>query len=441
MEQHKKLLTLAFPLILANVSTPLLGLVDTAILGRLQYLEQMSGAALGALIITQIYWLCGFLKMSITGLSAQNKHASSIKLLSIVVQGTCIAVLIAAMILIFQSLIFTIGMELSDANNAVEQFAGDYFKVRVWGAPITLINIVLIGFLIGMQKTKQVLYLQLIVNCTNAFFSLLLVYAFDLGVIGVALATVIAESLMLLMAIPYTKKCILTKHWSLRLLHKVSIVSLKINRIKRLLTLNGHLFIRNLLLQSTLAFVSFKGAQFGATAIAVNAIILQFFTLIALGLDGIANAVEALVGEQKGRKSEQQIKQWSYIGMIWSNLFALLYCLMFLLLGSFILANLTHHIPVIIAFEQYWIIIFCLPLVAHWCFLFDGIFVGLSRAKAMRNTMLCSIAFGFIPVYWVYADLQNYGLWLAMLGFLLARGASQFVMFYRWSQQSNGLID
>jgi MATE family multidrug resistance protein len=415
---------------LANITTPLLGLVDTAILGRMEDVSIMAGAAIGSLIITQLYWVCGFLKMSITGLSAQTINGQAIESLKVLVQGAALALILALLILLFQSLVVNAGMYFAQASTEVAANVYAYFYTRVWGAPAALINMVLIGWLIGQQKTKYILILQVIVNLTNILLSLTLVYGFGLGVKGVAAATVGAEYLMLFVGLfmvhMYLAK---QRHFTLfpisgqsRL--QLSLISewFTLSQLTQILSVNSYMFVRNLILQFTLAFITLKGAQYGAQAAAVNAIIMQFFALIALGLDGIANAVEALVGQAKSQKIKAQINLHVSVGLVWSSIFAIAYALFFYFLDSLIINMLTHHDEVIRMMADYAFIVVLIPLISHWCYLFDGVFVGLSLGKPMRDSMFISTVFGFLPTWWLLQDSGNMSLWFAMLTFLGFRG-------------------
>ncbi len=458
---HKRLLTLAIPLIIANITTPLLGLVDTAILGRMESVEILAGAAIASLIITQIYWICGFLKMSVTGLSAQALSSSINEPLKVIIQGFYFGLLISIVLLVFHNTILDIGLNLAGIGPETSQAIADqqvadnarrYFEVRIFSAPAALCNLAVIGWLIGQQKTKQVLLLQVIVNITNIIFSLIFVYAFNWGVEGVAGATVMAEYLMLCLGVLLIYQLLHNriKHQSVASTHRKLdnneylplFVRLRKNlptwispaSLKNLIALNSHIFFRNLALQFTLAFVTFMGARYGATAVAVNAIILQFFALIALGLDGVANAVEALVGEAKGLKNKLLVNNQVKIGLAWSSFLALAYAVIFYFAGNIIVETLTTHVAVINEMERYQWIVVLLPVVAHWCFLFDGVFVGLGLGRPMRDTMILSALIGFLLTWWVCIELAvnpiNLSLWIAMLMFVLCRGV--FLGGYYW---------
>ena len=430
---------MALPLILANVTTPILGLVDTAILGRMEEVHYFAGAAIGSLIVTQIYWLCGFLKMSVTGLSAQTKNAEPHMQIKVLIQGAALSLLLAFCILLLQQAIVQAGLFFSDVSAQIASSTQDYFFVRIWGAPAAMLNLVIVGWLVGQHKTKLVLILQVLINVINIAASLLFVYVFDWGVKGVAGATTCAEYMMLILGVYF-----IFKHYSGQSKLKLSVdkrheLTARLRRwlnyksMQSLLSLNSNIFIRNLALQFVIAFIMLRGAHFGAEAVAVNAIILQFFTLIALGLDGVANGVEALIGEAKGDNNIAKIHQNFKIGLVWSSIFAILYALVFYFLDSPIVNLLSDHANIRSAMQSYSNIIVWLPIIAHWCFLMDGVFVGLSKGAAMRTSMLVSTCLVFIPFYLVFSEQGNMAMWIAMLAFLASRGITQGTYYYYWT--------
>ncbi|MFT4941487.1 MAG: MATE family multidrug resistance protein, partial [Paraglaciecola sp.] len=198
----------------------------------------------------------------------------------------------------------------------------------------------------------------------------------------------------------------------------------RLSQLSPLLKLNSHTFVRNLALQLCLAFLILQGAKEGQMTAATNAILMQFFTLIALGLDGIAFAVEALIGEAKGKSSQLEIAMVTLRGLFWSSIVALLYSATFVLFGTEIIALLTNQTALQALAADYLLVIWLLPLLAHWCFLLDGVFVGLTRAKAMQNSMLLSCVGVYFPTWWYLMEYGNWALWIAMLVFMLARGLS-----------------
>lgn len=414
---HQKIIVIAIPMILSNVTTPLMGLVDTAVLGHMQGTHFLAGASVAALVITQLYWLCGFLRMTSTGLSAQAKGSGSNNQLNqSLFQGVFIGLLLGCLLLLMQDGILALGLAFADTTPVTEGVITEYFSTRIWGAPAAIVNLALIGWLIGQQKAKGVLMIQVTANLLNLALNLWFVFGLGWEVYGVALASVIAEySITLLsvaVALHVIGQPIILKIW------------FSIGGLRPLLSLNGNTFIRNLTLQLCIVFLVFKGVGFGSTAAAVNAILMQFFSLIALGLDGVAYAAEALVGEQKGHKNARGVIQVTLHGLVWSTAVAVLYSLVFLLWGSDIITIITDQPNLQVAMQDYLTYVYCLPVIAHWCFFFDGVFVGLTRAEAMRNSMLiCGLAVYF-PAIWLFSSFENQGLWIAMLLFLLTRGGS-----------------
>ena len=423
---HQHLLALAFPMILANITTPLLGMVDTAVLGHMETSSILAGSAIGALILTQTYWVCGFLRMSTTGLSAQAKgqnDSSGVACASVFYRSTLLALVIGAFIVICGPFLLQGGLYLASASGELERHAQSYFFVRVWGAPAAMLNMALIGYLVGQQRTKAVLMIQVIGNLLNAGLDVLFVYGLDLSVEGVALASVIAEYTMATLGALLCLRSVLSVPFSKQWFTKAQIVSL--------LTMNTDMLVRNLALQVCIAFLTFQGARLGAEHAAVNAILMQFFVLIALGLDGVAYAVEALVGEAKGAKNNAGITHQTKVGLIWSSLFAAAYAVVFYTSGEAIIRLLTDIPSLQNEATRYLWLIVLLPLIGHWCFLFDGIFVGLTQSRAMRDTMLLSAAGVFFPIWWLTQSIGNLALWYAMAGFLAARGLSLGFLFWR----------
>ena len=412
---HRNIILIAFPMILSNVTTPLMGVVDTAVLGHMQGTHFLAGASVAALIVTQLYWLCGFLRMTSTGLSAQAKGSQDpLQLNQSLFQSISISFLLGCVLLLAQDGILTIGLYFADTSDVIAAVISEYFKTRIWGAPAAIVNLALIGWLIGQQKAKSVLIIQVMANVINLVLNLWFVFGLGLEVFGVALASVLAEYFIgvtsLIVALKIVGKPQILKKW------------FTLDYLRPLLSLNGNTFFRNLILQACIAFLIFKGVGFGATAAAINAILMQFFTLIALGLDGVAYAAEALVGEQKGQKNSKGVIQVTLHGLLWSTLVAALYTLIFVVFGSEIVALITDQASLHREMNDYLNIVYCLPLIAHWCFYFDGVFVGLTRATAMRNSMLfCGLVIYF-PVFWLLSATENQGLWIAMLLFLLSRG-------------------
>ncbi|WJG09333.1 MATE family efflux transporter [Aliiglaciecola sp. LCG003] len=419
-------------MLLAHISAPLIGLVDTAVLGHMQGSHYLAGASFAALVITQIYWICGFVRMSATGLSAQAKgEATDEGRTQVFYQSIFSAGLLGLGILLSASYLLDIALYFSEAEHQVEAVIVSYFNVRIWGAPAALLNLALVGWLLGQQKARFVMLVQISSNLINVMLNLLFVFVFNWDVAGVAAASVIAEYSVTIFSLLYIFKQSLSafdKHW------------LGIKSLQVLTKLNGAMLLRNLALQSCLVFMTFQGIRLGQQTAAINAVLMQFFVLISLGLDAIAYAVEAKVGEAKGASDSKMLHFNTLIGVFWSSIFALLYALMFVLFGSDIVTLLTDQQDLQQATNDYLVVIWCLPLIAHWCFLFDGVFVGLTRASAMRNSMILSGLLVYFPVWWLLQDWQNWALWIALLALLGSRGIS-LGGYYVYLFQQRRLID
>lgn len=426
------MIALIFPMLLANITAPLMGFVDIAVLGHMDGSHILAGASVATLILTQIYWICGFIRMSATGLSAQAKgQKSSLASFKVFYQSMFSAGIIAALLLIFQQPILALGLHFSEADELVSQVIVEYFNVRVWGAPAALANLALIGWLLGQQRNKLVMCSQVFANLLNIGLNLLFVFVFDWQVAGVAAATVIAEYCITLTGLFFVfkrQRILPQKEW------------LGMQSLAILTRLNSAMLIRNLALQACLVFMTFQGIRLGVQAAAINALLMQFFVLIALGLDAVAYAVEARVGEAKGASNERSLKANVTLGLIWSSAFALVYTLVFVIWGNNIIGLLTDLPTLQKAAAEFLPVIWLLPIVAHWCFLMDGVFVGLTRASAMRDSMLVSALLVYFPVWWLCQDLGNFALWIALLAFLGARGISlsgYFLWLYRWPAQTD----
>lgn len=404
-------------MIISNVFVPLVGLVDTAIVGHLPGTHHLAGVALGSIIITQLIWTCGFLRMSSTGLSAQGRGSGDLVALADVLKNSAMfAFLIGIVLILLQQPLFKLGLYFSDVSETVGHAASDYFDIRFNIIPVSLLNLTISGWMIGQQWHQRVMFIQIVANLLNIILSYLLAIHFSMGVIGVAMATVIAEILVCVLNIRLITKL---KPEVVALLNwKVSLL-----KVKGLLYLNGNMFLRNLILQVCIGVITFAGLQQGELTAATNAVLMQFFVLVALGLDGIAYSVEALIGESKGKQDTSTLKMWLSISLFWSNIFALVYMIVFLIFFSQIAGLITNIIELQNNMLTYKWYIILLPVIAHWCFTFDGIYIGLSRSDIMRNTMLISAIMAFCPLY--FSDnINNHYIWSIFLLFLFLRGVT-----------------
>ena len=418
---HRQIWQIAGPMILANISVPLLGMVDTAVVGRLDAPHFLGAVAVGTLIFSFLFWGFGFLRMATTGLIAQAVGRDDLAQQQPLIQRTLLfALFIASLLLLFQSPLSQAAFYAMGASDLVTQFGQDYFSIRIWSSPAILVNYVVLGCLIGISATRSALILVLIVNISNIVLDLLFVMVFDMAVEGVALASVIAEYLGLITGLILLKT------------HRIHLSPLQLTsflkpdfELRQLLQLHGNIFIRTLCLMFSFAFFMAQSAQQGDIVLAANAVLLHFITFMAFFLDGFANATEVLTGRAIGSQNQQQLKQGFIYTALWSGGIALLFCLNYFVWGPSVINLLTTIPDVITAANQYLIWLIIAPVIGVWSYLFDGLFIGATRSAEMRNTMLFSTLFCYLPAWYFLQDLGNHGLWLAIIIFLAARGISQ----------------
>lgn len=433
IERHKQLFMLAIPMILSNITAPLLGLVDTAVIGHLEHAYYLGGSTVGAMIVTFITWLCGFLRMSTTGLSAQafgenNKQLNALILL----RGIIVAFAIGLFIIVFQKLYLDLGLSLAGGSEKVQYYAREYSAIRIWGLPAALANLVILGWLLGNHKTKLVMWLIMTTNVINLVLDLLFVIGFSWQVKGVAAATLIAEYSGLLLGVilvyknfkqPFVGLFASTKHLLNAIIDRVALLSY--------FKLNRDILIRTLCLEICFVFMTFQGARLGDDVVAANAILLNFLLLISFGLDGIANAAEVMVGKATGQKNQKYMLASVNVALFWTAIFAAVYSLLFYLVGDYFILMISDIPPVVEYAQRHLAWIIALPMIACWCFLYDGIYVGLMQASTMRNSMIIATFACFFPVWWLLKDFGNHGLWAAFSVFMLARGVTLAWHFHR----------
>jgi len=438
LDQHKCLFYLALPMILSNITVPLLGLVDTAVIGHLEHAYFLGGSTIGAMLITSVVWLCGFLRMSTTGLSAQSLGLGDLsKNLLILLRGICLAFFIGIVFILLQSPFLDIALTIAGGSDKVQFYANQYAQIRIWGVPAALANLVILGWLIGNQQGKTVMWLLIATNVINIALDLLFVYIFHWQVKGVAFASVLAEYSSILLGISF----VIHNHKSalLKLVTDFRQLCAELfdkQVLQNYFQLNRDILIRTLCLQVCFLFITFQGARLGDTVVAANAILMNFLLLISFGLDGIANAAEAMVGKAHGGGKTKELKITVRIALFWSFIFACLYTLLFASLGHVFLGLISDIDSVITFAEQYLIWIILLPLLSCWCFLYDGVYVGLMQARIMRNSMIVATFGCFFPLWYLLQGFGNHGLWAAFSTFMLARGATLAWHFHYYRKES-----
>ncbi len=424
-----KIWHLAWPMILANISIPMLGFVDTAVIGHLPDSHFLAGTALASLFISVIFWLLGFLRMSTTGLVAKARgEKSPVLAVTHLYQALLLSFILALLLILLQSPLFSLLQWLSSDDlsmQATYEAAKTYFDIRIWAAPFVLANMALTGFLIGSGKTKWVLKALIVCNLVNLFADILFVPVLSLGVAGVAYASILAEIVQLAMIL-----YLILPELKLVLLKKQAILKGWL----KLLQMNGNLFARSALLQACLSFMTIYATQFGSQTVAINSLLMQFFLFISFSLDGVAFALESLVGNSLGQKKQKRLVAYIVQGIKIGLCFALAYTVFYFMTVDLIIWMLTDIDSLKLALADYHIWIVIMPMSCFLSFLFDGVFVGLGWDKKMRNSMLIAalVFFSVILIFSQYESIfSNHVLWGAFTSFMLARGVSQGVMLRR----------
>lgn len=428
---HRQVLLLSIPMVLSNITIPLLGLVDAAVIGHLQHAWYLGGVALGSMLISVCFWLLGFLRMSTTGLSAQAYGSDNKQQLALIwMQGMMMSLGFAVLFLLLHRVIGDGVLALSDASEQVKHYAQQYFVIRAWSAPAVLINLVLLGWLLGTQNAKAPMWMVVITNLTNIVLDIVFVIGFGWKVPGVALASVIADYL----GMGFGLWCV-ARFWRAKNLPSPWCLWRQTSQgISRFLRLNRDIFLRSLCLQAVFSFMTFQGAAFGDHVVAANAVLMSFLMIISYGMDGFAYAIEAMVGKAVGAKNQQQLKASIIGSTFWCILICLALTLIFALAGSNLIGLITSITSVQQTARDYLPWLVAMPLVAMWCFLLDGIFIGATKGREMRNSMFIA-ASGFFMVFTLFSAWHNHALWLAMLTFMALRGLSLGWVFYRQWQQ------
>jgi len=415
---YSRVLRLAGPIILANLSIPLLGAVDTAMMGHLDAPHYLAGLALGSLIFSFLYWGFGFLRMGTTGFAAQAIGARDTKALgNSLVQAVLLGLAFGLIIIITQSLISLATFGVLEGSLEAVSHAKSYFAIRIWSAPATLITYALLGWLIGIQRTRDTLYIQLILNGLNVGLDVLFVVGFGWGVEGVALGTIIAEYVALAAGL-----LLVRRQWRINHAAIDRADILAPGKISRLISVNGDIFIRTFFLITAFALVTREGGKMGDVWLDANAILMMLQTALAFGLDGFAMAVEGLAGAAFGARDrpalQRAVKASTVLALVTAGLYTALYGF-----GGYALINMFTDLPDVraIAYDYLpWII--ASPFISVWCFQFDGIFIGAQRTRDMRNMMLIAFGAYLAVLYGGLASWGNHAIWAAMMVFFAVRG-------------------
>ncbi|MBT8135373.1 MAG: MATE family efflux transporter [Gammaproteobacteria bacterium] len=414
-------------MILSNITVPLLGMVDTAVVGHLDSPHYIGAVAVGATIFSFIYTGLNFLRMGTTGITAQALGADdNSELRTVLGQVLGIALAMAALLLVFQLPIGALALWLIAPSPEVTAQTELYYSIRIWSAPAALANFALVGWFIGLHNSRAPLLMMILVNLVNIGLDILLVVYLGYKTDGVAIASVLAEYSGLMVGL-----LLVARELRLRPGQWLRERLIDRTRIKRLFAVNANLLIRTMSLMFAFGFLTAMGARQGDIILAANAILLNMQYFMASALDGFANAAEAMVGRAIGAQHRDSIRKAIRLSMFWSVLIAVVFMAAWAAGGRPIIYLLTDIEAVRATALLYlpWVIIS--PIVSTWSFLYDGVYVGATLAREMRNTMLASTFLVFVPAFYLLQPLGNHGLWLAFLLFMAARGLTMHFLLPR----------
>jgi len=414
---HKRVWALAAPMILSNLSVPLVALVDSAVIGHLPHAHQLAAVAVGGSLYTLLTWVMGFLRMGTTGFAAQAAgREDGGALRQILLQGLLLALGFALLLSLFALPLKGFALQLMEPSTALDDLTDQYFQTRLLGLPAALANLALIGWFLGTQNARAPLAILLTTNLINVGLDLWFVIGLGWGVPGAARASVLAEWSGVAVGLALTRGALRRYRGRLD-----GAALRRWANWRPLMSVNRDIFLRSLALQLVFFLVTVQGTRLGEATVAANALLLNGLMLTAHALDGLAHAVEALSGHAIGAQNRVELRRILTVAGGWSLLASLAFGLFFLL-GGELFIGLQTDIALVrdtaVTFLPY---LAALPLVAVWSYLLDGLFIGATRAREMRNAMLLAVAFS-LPLGWLLRGLGNHGLWLAFLAFMLLRG-------------------
>lgn len=421
---------MAWPIILANITVPMLGAVDTAVVGHLPEPYYIGAVAIGAMLFNYIYHLFNCLRMGTTGPTAQARGAGEhAEVRAMIARALLLAAVIGGVIIVLQLPILAFAFWVIDASAQVERYAREYFLIRVWSMPAVLGSYAIIGWFYGLRNVRTPLLIQVFVNCLNIVLALVFVFVFHWDVPGVAAASLIAEYAGLLLGLYSVWRTLRElPHGNdsgkrTRLLDPT--------QLRRMVTINGDIVLRTICVVSVLGFFMAKSAELGDVQLAANQVLHHFLVFTSFALDGVAHAAEAILGESVGRRDRAAFAHDMRVVFLWSGIIGLMNIVIYAVAGHAIIALMTSipEVRATAASHLWWPVL--MPLASVWAYTYDGVYLAATRTRIMRNTMLVSFAVFLLLLYTLMPLIGNTGLWIAVGGFLVGRGVLLHVFFHR----------
>ncbi|WP_420586597.1 MATE family efflux transporter [Ruegeria sp.] len=416
---HKRVLKIAVPIVLSNATVPILGAVDTGVVGQMGQAAPIGAVGMGAVILASIYWIFGFLRMGTTGLAAQARGAGdTAETGALLMRGLLLGGTAGLFFILIQFWLFWGAFALSPASPEVEALTRDYLQIRIWGAPATIALYAVTGWLIAVERTRGVFVLQIWMNGLNIVLDLWFVLGLGWGVEGVAIATLIAEWTGLALGLYLCRDAFGGDQW--RNWPRIFDGA----RLRRMMQVNGDIMIRSVLLTGAFTTFLFVGSDLGDVNLAANQVLLQFLEITAFALDGFAFSAEALVGSAVGAKNRSQVRRASIMASQWGVGGALALGAVFYLAGPALIDLMSTSPEVRLAAREYLIWAALAPAIGVASWMFDGIYIGATWTRAMRNAMIQSVAIYVVALFVLVPMLGNHGLWAALMVLNIARGVT-----------------
>ncbi len=422
---NKSILRLAIPNIISNITVPLLGIVDMMLMGHLDSVVYIGAIGLGGTIFSVLYSFFSFLRAGTTGFTSQAYGAeNNVEISYSLYRSLSIALVATLIILAIQRPVEWLSMKLLNGSDEVLRYAVEYYRIRIWAAPAVLCIYAFNGWYIGMQNTTIPMAIAILTNIVNIGLSILFVNVFDMKVAGVALGTVIAQYSGLLMAVVF----LLLKYRKYITSIRRSIL-LQADKMQRFFKVNADFMIRSILLILTIAFFNNQSARLGDNILAVNMILIQLFYIFSYFTDGFAYAGEALVGKFTGARKPLELKKVVRLLLIWGFALSLPFTLLYWVFPDTFIRLISNQSDLVTQARPYRLYMVLVPLITFAAFIWDGIYIGATASKAIRNTMLFASLLVFLPAWSLLMPIYgNHGLWIAFLLFMLARGVSMSLM-------------
>ena len=416
---HRRVLSIALPIVISNATVPILGAVDTGVIGQLGGAAPIGAVGIGAIILGALYWIFGFLRMGTVGLTSQALGGGDAKeVRALFFRSIGIGVLAGMAFITFQIPIFAAAFWIAPASAEVEGLARAYMSIRVWSAPAAIAIYGLSGWLIAQERTRAVLMVQLFMNVTNIILDFWFVLGLGLGVEGVAVATLIAEWSGLGLGLYLCRQVF--RGLALSLWQQI----VNRRRLIHMMQVNGDILIRSVLLQAGFVSFLFFGAELGDVTLAANQVLLQFVYLASYAMDGFVFAAESLVGQAMGARAVAQLRRGASVTAVWAFGSALVLAAGFWIVGPFVIDVMVKDPAVQEAARLYLPHMVAAPLLGALAWMLDGVFIGATRTQDMRNMMILSFLGYCGLVLLLLPSFGNHGLWMAMNGFFILRGVS-----------------